>query len=101
MEIMAVGVGEERVIGETPIPETGVVEQDGIGRSRMTIGRGIRFFIARETLVPLRVLVEPRTPLLAMRVHPCKFILLVLSHSMPKETFIPRPAFRLEMKVGV
>ena len=96
---MVVGHGEAKEIGETPIAETGVVEKDNIRAGRMAIGT--RFLIARVTWAPLRDLMEQRTPLLAILVPACNFILLQLTHRMPAETFIPRPVFRLQMKVGV
>ena len=101
MEIMVVGDGEPREIGETPIAETGVVEQDRIGAGRMSIGISTNILITSATLALLSLLMKPRTPLLAILVHACKIVLWRLSHWMPEKTFLPLPAFRLQMTVRV
>ena len=96
---MVVGDVEAKEIDETPIAETGVVEQDGIGGGRLAIG--IPLIIASVTLAPHNVLMKPTTPLLAILEHSCNIVLSRLSHGMPEKTFSPLPAFRLQMKVGV
>ena len=73
---MVVGDGEAKEIVETHIAETGVLEQDGIGWGRMAID--IRFLIARVTLAPLKVLMEPRTLL-----HGLDLTQLPLKRRMP------------------
>ena len=106
VEVTETGEGEaiETMAGTTAM-RMAVIVMEGIGPIRIMLGIGIILFIVflivRVTWAPFRLLMEPKTPLLAILIHASDSILLILNHRMPEVAFNPRPAFRLEVKAGV